>query len=71
MHFKNFYLKNTLNLSFKMHFYISSIVNEAIKTNSIFLRRDSEYEKNTKTQNKRFFPSYNVFVDGKIVAFVV
>lgn len=49
----------------------SSIVNDAIKRNSNFLRRNFKLEKNTKTPNKQFFPSYNVFVLKKNVAFVV
>ena len=58
--------------------YFSSIVNEVIKTISklffiylfIFLRKDFESEKSTKTQNKQFSPSRS-FSARKIVAFVV
>ena len=46
------------------HTVLSSIVNEAIKTILIFLRRDF---KRKKTQNKQFSPSYEVFVRGKLL----
>ena len=46
------------------HTVLSSILNEAIKTILIFLRRDF---KRKKTQNKQFSPSYEVFVRGKLL----
>ena len=50
------------NLSKLFWHFVSSIVNEAIKTISsqfflFFLREDFEPTKSTKTQNKRFPPS--------------
>ena len=54
-----------------MHFYISNIVNEAIKKNSIFLRRDLKQKNKTqKTQNKRFFSSSKDFVHEKFLLFL-
>ena len=60
--------------------HASSIVNEAIETISsqffifyyyYFLRKDFEQKKCTKTQNKRFPPSWKFLCVQKTIAFVV
>ena len=60
--------------------HASSIVNEAIETISsqffifyyyYFLRKDFEQKKSTKTQNKRFPPSWKFLCVQKTIAFVV
>ena len=72
MHFKSFYLKNTLNLFFKMHFYISSI-NKTRQT-QFFLRRDFKWKKNTHTHTQKkkkqtIFPLLQRFYERKNCCF--